>query len=165
MPTTSELALPYPSVNDAPNGASQIGDLASALDTWLGDGWTTYTVTWTGSGSNPAIGNGTLTGRRKYVGDWVDFVIALTAGSTTTYGTGRWIFSLPAAPSVESVVVAYAEDASTSNRYPGAGLLAVSGVVNAVPFGAGGHVGVSSTVPFTWATGDKLLISGRYHKS
>ncbi len=35
MPTTTNWALPYPSANDAPNGASQVAALAAAVDTAL----------------------------------------------------------------------------------------------------------------------------------
>lgn len=35
MPSTANWALPYPSANDAPNGATQIGSLATAVDTAL----------------------------------------------------------------------------------------------------------------------------------
>jgi hypothetical protein len=35
LPTTTNWALPYPSANDAPNGATQIAALASAVDSAL----------------------------------------------------------------------------------------------------------------------------------
>ena len=61
---------------------------------WSGD-WITYTPVWTSSGTAPVIGNGTLTGGYRRIGQQVDFWLEFTAGSTTTFGTGSWRFSLP----------------------------------------------------------------------
>ena len=57
--------------------------------------WTTYTPAWTSSSTAPAIGNGTLTGRHMKLGRIVICHINLTTGSTTTYGSGNYSFSLP----------------------------------------------------------------------
>lgn len=65
--------------------------------------WTSYTPTWTSSGTAPALGNGTLVGYYGKVGRLVTAKIALTTGSTTTYGTGNYIFSLPLAAAVTGV--------------------------------------------------------------
>lgn len=56
---------------------------------------TAYTPTWTGSGSNPSIGNGGLGGRYWLVGKILFLRIQLTVGSTTAFGTGQWSFGLP----------------------------------------------------------------------
>jgi hypothetical protein len=58
--------------------------------------WTAYTPTWTAS-TNPALGNGTLTGRSMKIGRNVLCQIILTTGSTTTYGSGQYSFGLPSA--------------------------------------------------------------------
>jgi hypothetical protein len=58
------------------------------------DAWTTYTPTWTAT-SNPAIGNGTITGRYLKVGRRCIAVVKLTMGGTTTYGSGGYSFGLP----------------------------------------------------------------------
>ena len=55
--------------------------------------WTAYTPTWTAATTNPSIGNGTLAGRYTQIGKTCVLVIGLTAGSTTTYGSGNWSFS------------------------------------------------------------------------
>jgi hypothetical protein len=54
-----------------------------------------YTVVWTGQTTNPAIGNGTLVGSFLLHGRLIDVAINLSIGSTTTLGTGSWLFSLP----------------------------------------------------------------------
>lgn len=127
--------------------------------------WTAFTPTWTGASSNPAIGNGSLQGAYKQTGRIMNFRMSMIAGSTTTFGSGAWSFALPSAFPVlgNTCASAFAEDSSTSNRYGGAAWLEPSvDTVYRIALGSGGNVGVSSTVPFTWATGDVLLITGAY---
>ncbi|MFE5217461.1 MULTISPECIES: hypothetical protein [unclassified Streptomyces] len=57
--------------------------------------WTTYTPTWSASTTNPSLGNGTLAGRYLKIGRTVICHINLTTGSTTTYGSGNYNFTLP----------------------------------------------------------------------
>lgn len=57
--------------------------------------WTAYTPTWTAATTNPVLGNGTLVGRYMKIGRVVVAHINLTTGSTTTYGSGNYTFSLP----------------------------------------------------------------------
>ncbi|MFJ3663165.1 hypothetical protein ACIPPM_22170 [Streptomyces sp. NPDC090119] len=56
--------------------------------------WTAYTPTWTAS-TNPALGNGTLSGRYMKIGRTVLCEVTLTTGSTTTYGSGVYSFGVP----------------------------------------------------------------------
>ena len=55
----------------------------------------TFTPTWTSSGTQPAIGNGTLSGRYFRIQKLVFVQMLLIAGSTTTFGTGIYFFALP----------------------------------------------------------------------
>jgi hypothetical protein len=57
--------------------------------------WQTYTPVWSTSGTAPAIGNGTITGRYAILGKVIVCHINLIAGSTTTFGTGTQSFTLP----------------------------------------------------------------------
>lgn len=57
--------------------------------------WSAYTPSWTGASVNPAIGNGGLTGYYRRVGDSAEVRVEMNSGTTTTYGTGDWYFSLP----------------------------------------------------------------------
>lgn len=66
------------------------------------DAWTSYTPAWTAS-TAPDVGNGTLTGRYLKIGRTVTASIILTCGSTTTYGSGAWNFSLPVAAASAAV--------------------------------------------------------------
>lgn len=57
--------------------------------------WTSYTPTWTSTGTAPSVGNGTITGMYRKEGDSLHVRIALTSGTTTAYGTGNYKFSIP----------------------------------------------------------------------
>ena len=57
--------------------------------------WTPYSPSWTASTTNPNLGNGTLIGRYSKIGRQVTFHINLTCGSTTTFGSGNYNFTLP----------------------------------------------------------------------
>lgn len=58
--------------------------------------WSTYTPTWSSTGTAPVLGNGTLTGRYLRIGKTLaGCEIILTLGSTSTVGTGAYSFSLP----------------------------------------------------------------------
>jgi hypothetical protein len=57
--------------------------------------WTAWTPTWTAVTTNPVLGNGTFTARYLKIGRTCQVNMELNTGSTTTYGSGAWIFSLP----------------------------------------------------------------------
>lgn len=79
------------------NGTDLLRWNGSAWDTYqkVPGAWTTYTPVWTASTTNPVLGNGTLTGRYSKFGRDVRFHINLVCGSTTTYGSGSYSFTLP----------------------------------------------------------------------
>ena len=55
----------------------------------------TYTPVWSGSSSNPAIGNGTLSARYIRLMNLCFLSIDVIFGSTTARGSGYWNFDLP----------------------------------------------------------------------
>lgn len=59
------------------------------------DAWTPYTPSWTASTTNPVLGNGTLAGQYIKWGRTCTASVILTMGSTTTYGSGNYTFTLP----------------------------------------------------------------------
>jgi len=124
--------------------------------------WTAYTPTWSAPTTNPSIGNGTLAGRYTQIGKSVIYSIALVMGSTTTYGSGNWWFSLPklvANSSVRYIGQWRAYDASTGASYSGVTSLS-SGDSGIVIFSRDqGSSTLSKVVPFTWASGDELFVT------
>lgn len=123
---------------------------------------TSYTPTWTGTGSNPSIGTGTLTGYYVRLGDLVIGWISMTAGGTTTFGTGTWEFAIPIA-------------AATPPRfYVGACQVLDSGVADYVGISrldqttskirgimsSGNSLGPA--IPHAWGSGDVCVLSFAY---
>lgn len=127
--------------------------------------WTSFTPTWTSSGTNPSLGNGTLAGRWTQVGKRVDFTIVLTSGSTTTYGTGVWQFgNLPFSQVTlggRLWVPAMATDISAGGRYVCYAYWLNSGAITLQTTSSGpAMVNVDATTPFTWASGDQMVVNG-----
>ncbi len=122
-----------------------------------------YVPTWTGSSSNPAIGNGTISGRYYQIGNLVYFTFYLSCGSTTTYGSGNYSYSLPvtaASNSVNYIITAWVYDSGTAYRI-GAGRITAGGTTFKVYIdSATAETGPS--VPMTWVSGDGLEVSGCY---
>ena len=124
--------------------------------------WTTYTPNWTGSVSNPAIGNGVLTGRYLQIGKVVHFRIDLLTGSTTTFGSGNYAWQMPvtASTSVNTAFTARLFDNSASTYLIG---VAVPVSTTACALTTHGSTAVATpTVPITWGQDDRLLIAGHY---
>lgn len=132
--------------------------LASDINNIIAPGWTTYTPTWSTSGVAPAIGNGTLTGRyRRPSGSdlvLVEFIIIM--GSTTTFGTGTYFFSVPVTPSATAITNAagtlYMLDSGTLDK---AGGVKFEDATKFTPVTATAGV-VTNTIPHTWAVNDVL---------
>lgn len=119
--------------------------------------WTDYTPDWTASATNPAIEDGTLSGRYMKIGRMVFTYIYLNYGSATTGGDGYgWLFSLPEAPVNGNYVIGqwYATDAGTAS-YHGFGSLASTSTVALSSNGADGWVRLDQ--PFTWGENDTLI--------
>lgn len=119
-----------------------------------------YTPVWTASGTAPALGNGTLTGQYYVRGKQVQFHLELVAGSTTTFGTGSYSFTLPftAALSPGYAFPAFIQDTGTTT-YAGVGT-PNSTTTFLITVNAGV---VGQLVPHTWATTDVLRVSGTYY--
>lgn len=120
----------------------------------LSGSYTAYTPTWTASGTAPAKGNGTITGRYLQIGKLIHVTIAFAAGSTTTFGTGTWSFTLPVtASSTINTGTAIAFDLSATAIYGAFTRWATTTTLNFyTPAQPGGVYG--PTIPFTWANGD-----------
>lgn len=129
-----------------------------------------YTPTWTQSSTNPTLSNGTLTGDFRQVDKEVDFFIQLTIGSTTTIGTGTFLFALPVAArrsgwqALGGVIDA---SAGTTQSIPVVGEVVPGALTQMAmrvwPSTAGnGFQVMNQTQPVTWATGDVITLSGRY---
>lgn len=121
-----------------------------------------YTPTWTGSVTNPAIGNGTITGRYRRHGKTVTATINITTGSTTTYGSGFWSFTLPvtADTTVSPIGSAQMLDASTGTVYTGHVIHTTSTTM--VVYSHNTTAAVGQATPQTWAVNDTLRLTLTY---
>ena len=134
----------------------------------IGDAWTSYTPTWTGSGGNPAIGNGTLAGKYIQAGKLVVFQITIIAGSTTTFGTGNYGTSLPFAPTAYrwrfygTVGNSGITDVWACARSAGGGSTAVELTHASVSASTVVDAFITPTVPHTMGTADYIYIHGTY---
>lgn len=144
-------------------GYSLLGvDNSGSVSNEIWENALTYTPTWTGSGGNPALGNGTITGVYERKGRMVSVQIHLTMGSTTTFGTGGWSFSLPPnipAPGTGNSIGSALLNDATGNVYPATSFLAATTIS---VFAGGSASQITSAIPFTWATSDQLFIGIEY---
>lgn len=134
---------------------------STGLD-WGGD----YTA-WTPTLSGITLGNGTVQARYGRVGKLVHCEVVITFGSTTTMGTGP-AFTLP----VTALVGAYQmptmvslEDSGTAVSQ-GLGLFTSTGQIAITALGTSGTYGsivtITSTIPHTWANGDRIYCTTIY---
>jgi len=164
-----------------PSGGSRFtGQLIFETDTnlvWVWNGsawipplfngaWNAYVPVWRSSGTAPAIGNGSLTGRFMQVGKTVFFSIHFVAGSTTTFGTGNYTVTLPvAAVALSARVGVYGNltDISATTSYIAFLYWTNGTTANLVTNGSGGaHATVTNIAPFTWANTDEWAYQGCY---
>jgi len=132
--------------------------------------WSTYTPTWTAASVNPVLGNGTIAARYKLVGNTVHVIMKVTMGSTTTYGTGRWAFSLPFAASA-SIIETVSINTITYDDGVGAvagkiaSYVASTNVNNTRPVVSSNFDDVTATAPITWAQNDSLVLDFIYERA
>ena len=77
------------------SGTSRGDVVSQAQDRARSQPWNTYTPTWTGSGSNPSIGNGTIVGYYRREGTLGHFQIWIAPGGSTSFGSGNYSVGLP----------------------------------------------------------------------
>jgi len=161
-----------------------VGDLVavtvSGSGSWLcwgrfgsgsGSAWTTYTPTWTTTGTAPALGNGSLAGEHTLRGDECTVRINMILGSTTTVGTGQWRWALPFPAATLGNALHHWTGSSLATDpgnayYPGICRIAsAQSLVMAISptTATGATTGEwNNTRPFTWANGDYLGLSFTY---
>lgn len=131
--------------------------------------WASYSATLGGVGW--AIGNGTITASARISPTWVDFLVAVTFGSTSTYGAAAPTLTLAATPHSEwtdfamrtstRVVYADATGGNTDGRCALSGGVLLLLVENAAGTYSADAV-VSSTVPHVWTNPDQIIVTGGF---
>jgi hypothetical protein len=165
MGTTTNRAYPYPASTDDVRPHEDIQALAEAVDTdvqTIVADWSSYTPVWSSSGTAPALGNGTLTGKYKRVGDTVHIRIVLLLGTTSTVGSGTYRFSLPVAGKNNSLMPMVFKDGSA--RYSGTcEIVAETTTGDNMRLHVDGGTGtVGAAAPVVPGNGDQIIIAGSY---
>jgi hypothetical protein len=122
-----------------------------------------YTPTWTAGTTNPAIGNGSLSGFFIRKGQTITATIGVAMGSTTTFGAGEYAFAIPitsAASSIAYVGSVWALNSGVSYRVGSA--IIVPGSTSVSVYFDNGGTSMSPTQPHTWKNGDTLRIQITY---
>lgn len=141
-------------VDNLTNNAADIGNMIylppiNFAPTWL-------------AATNPSLGNGSLFGVYTRFGNQINVNISLLPGSTTTFGSGSWSFSLPAPAKNRFGGSASGEDFGTGfifGQVVGGGDFFGDRIEVAV---ANTGFRYASAVPITWANNDKLFIDATY---
>ena len=145
-----------------PIGRFSRDDVKTLLDD-LNSSWAPYIPVFT----NITVGNGTLIARHKRIGKMCDIYVELTFGSTSSVD-GAASFTLPIngidPPGTKDNGFVNMQDTGTDNFK---GVLSIgetsANIKKYTVSGANIIAGnISSTVPFTWTTGDVLICYGRY---
>lgn len=137
-----------------------------------------YTPVWGSTGTAPALGDGTLAGTFNMQGKYVNFDFIWQAGSTSTYGTQSFTYTLPVTASTY-----YQSGTGPTNRsIPGSGYmedngvtgyLVICGLTNStigntkitlryINSAAGASGAIGATSPFTFANTDYIQFAGSY---
>ncbi len=126
----------------------------------LGADWASYTPTLGGA----TLGNGSATGAFVQIGKTVAFRAQFTLGSTSTV-TGNFTISLPVTASNGNFVATGTIEDSGTARLPA---MCFGQTTSVLVYAIGTDTTFayfrpfSATVPFTWTTGDFILVSGVY---
>jgi hypothetical protein len=147
-------------------GTSSYATTSSATTAFDG-AWTSYTPAWTTDGTQPSIGNGTITGAYKQIGKTVFVRVKLNAGSSTNFGSGAFQFSLPVtASSPDGIQFPCSMLDNGIHWYQGTvnGTYSGNNYKSAIiyPNTSGWSDAVTSTAPFTWGNTDSLQFNGSY---
>jgi glycerophosphoryl diester phosphodiesterase len=134
--------------------------------------WQSYTPVLTAGNSATTLGNGTAVG--KYIegpDKTIDFMIVYTLGSSTAWPAGGLVLTLP----VATDGLPYAFDGELVDASAGGSMRVHTSIgptptttmyLICAPVTAGAYERqVTFAVPWTWAVGDRIYISGRYRRA
>jgi hypothetical protein len=130
-------------------------------------GMMAFVPVWSSTGTQPAIGNGTISGQYTQVGKLVLATWLVIPGSTTTFGTGSYNLTLPVPAAVQRYTLGVDLLDTGTQHYEGQAI--VNGNVSTTKFdevvagsNATGPAPWAQTTPFTFGNGDRIIITGFY---
>ena len=110
--------------------------------------WTPYAPDWTSSGTDPAIGNGTISASYRRIGTLGFYRGVIKMGTTTTYGTGSWEVSLPDGWSASNALGSSGYQSGFAECY------------QATTVGAGCYVAPGGTILNLWYGATRAAVTG-----
>lgn len=124
-----------------------------------------YTPTITQASGSFVLGDGLLVGAYSRQGDVICYTVDLTIGSTTSFGTGEFRFSLPVTPNLPSGPVqtpgqAHLTDSGTTFAFGGVQI--VNGATYCTLRSSATATPVGTASPWTWANGDIIRFTITY---
>lgn len=127
---------------------------------------TTFTPSWTSSGTQPSLGNGTIIGEERIIGDLVYLSINLTMGSTTTYGTGTYSFGLNTPAATMATIVAGGARCNAGGTTFYSGITSIGSNSTTVIVAGPSTANVwGQTIPGTWASGNFMILTVIYPRA
>lgn len=145
-----------------PNTALEVRTALTSVLARADGSFTTYVPTWTGSVTNPVIGNGTLTGSYVTFGKLVIGRILIVFGSTTTIGSGTYSFTLPLTSSVSTLSTIGSVYMLNSGTKEWGGIARIDTATTLRIINSEAGALVASNSPFTWAVSDILSVEFTY---
>jgi hypothetical protein len=121
----------------------------------------TWTPVWTGNTTNPSLGNGTITGSYTRIGRLINATIRLTIGSTTTFGSGNYYFSLPKPVGGTGMAFFFGVRQGVG-YYTLMGPVEVGLATTLLLANGGSGLSLNPTYPATWAATDVFTINVVY---
>lgn len=117
--------------------------------------WTPFAATWTATGTDPAIGNGTISASYRRIGTTGFYRGVIKMGTTTTYGTGGWEVSLPDGWTASNALGSSGYQSGLAECYQattvGAGCYVVPGGTVLNLWYGSSRAAVTGTAPAGWA--------------
>lgn len=166
MATSPILSLPFPATTDSPDMNYWGQQLTSALDSLLGAAWSSYTPTWTGFATAP-----TTTAKTIKIGRIVHYHIEAVLAAVPNAAVTVTLPYAPITPggSVTAGMGSVDLRKLTGGVYMHGRAIYSSGsivrVMAPASSTASNLLDVNATVPFTWAIGDFISISGTYESA
>lgn len=166
-PNSRTLVLAQISVPKNGGGAPSVSWVASPWTAYTP--WTSYVPAWTATTTNPAIGNGSISG--YYCIDQtkcVTGVVTITMGSTTAYGSGAYHVSLPVAmSSAENVLANFLATGGIRHSNSSYVLVGEPTSTTSIFLGSSGEPtsSLTGTSPVTLTTGDTITVRFCYQSA
>lgn len=135
------------------NGTAWVRSSVTKIGPTSLTGFTAWTPVWGSAGTAPTLGNGTLNGRYIRLGNLIIAQAQLAAGTTTTFGTGTYTFTIPVAGVDNTLMLGIVRILDTSiANFSGVVIDGGAGLVNVLV--TGGSTFWTNSNPFTFGNTD-----------